>query len=141
MMYEFQVFYRQALAAPAEAAGGVSWPPMHSAPLLSMLVRAETPGEAGELVGQAPGVTVVNVGPGRPLVDWTKPMFNLQETAVLLGLSERTVRDRQAAGELPKPQHDGRTLFRIDDLERYRAKEMNQGKETKTYDVEPQKRR
>lgn len=123
LLYEFQVIYRHKPAAQASAV--LNWPSIESAPVQSMLVRSEKAEGAKALVEAAPGVSVVSVGPGWPLVDWNKPVFTLQEAAVFLGVSERTLRDYQAAGKIPKPQHDGRTLLRIDDLERYRVKMMN----------------
>jgi excisionase family DNA binding protein len=125
MLYEFQVFYRLAPSPAADSRGAtVSWPAMSTGPIHAIAVRAETPERAQRLVAPpGSGLVVVSVGPGRPLLP-EKPTFNLEEAAAYLDISKRTLRDLQAKGELPRPQRNGHSVFRIEELERYRAKNM-----------------
>jgi excisionase family DNA binding protein len=122
MLYEFQVFYR---VAPARAAEGTqpTWPAQTGGQIYSALVRAGGPDEAGRLITAAPGLVLVSVGPGRQLLP-DKPTYNLAEAAAYLDISERTLRDLQAKGELPRPQWNGHSLFRIEELEQYRSRSM-----------------
>jgi excisionase family DNA binding protein len=123
MLYEFQVFYRLAPSPAADApAGAVSWPAMTTGPVHAIAVRAGTSEEARKLIC-TPGLVVVSVGPGRPLLP-DKPTLNLEEAAAYLDISERTLRELQAKGELPRPQRNGHSVFRIEEVESYRAKCM-----------------
>ncbi len=125
-MYEFQVFYR---VTPPRAASGteLAWPTLTGGPIYSALVRAFTPDEAARLITAAPGLVLISVGPGRGLLP-EKPTYNLAEAAAYLDISERTVRELQAKGELPRPQRNGHSLFRIEELELYRSRSMKLGK-------------
>lgn len=123
MIYEFQVVYR--LTAPGGDGGPAamaSWPALSSGPLHTITVRAGAPEDAKQMV-LTPGLAVVSVGPGRPILP-EKPTYNLEEAAVYLDVSERTLRELQGKGDLPRPQKNGHTVFRVEELELYRSRAM-----------------
>jgi hypothetical protein len=88
MLYEFQVLF----TAGAE--------------LREQVVRAETEAEAEQRVRElVPEAQKVNVGTGRPLVDWNQPWFTTEEAAVRLRCSTSQISSLMATGELPKPRN------------------------------------
>lgn len=126
MLYEFQVFYRLGPSPAGDSpTSAVSWPAMTTGPIHAIPVRAGTQDEAQRLIA-TPGVIVVSVGPGRPLLP-EKPTLNLEEAAAYLDISERTLRELQAKGDLPRPQRNGHSVFRIEELETYRSRAMKLG--------------
>lgn len=94
MLFEFQVIYR---VGP-------------DAPLQSLLVRAEEGETAADLVKQSGGV-VLQVGTGRPLVDWDQPTWTRDEAAVFFRAKNPSFVDElMARGELPRSKN-GRPIF------------------------------
>lgn len=108
MLYTFQVFY-----------------PGSDNELRTVEVRAETADDACAVVEKA-GVKTCSVGPGLPVVDWTKPTLNKQEAAAYLDVSETKIWELQAAGALPRPNRHGHSVFSVQTLERYRREHMKE---------------
>lgn len=118
MLREFQVLYRVPLpptsVADMSAQSAVTWPaagpdPSVCAPLHSILVRAETEGEALDLV-QRGNVAVHSIGPGRPVLDWEQEIWNREEAAVWMHGHASKVDALMAKGFLPKAKN-GHPLF------------------------------
>ncbi|MEW6304391.1 MAG: helix-turn-helix domain-containing protein [Verrucomicrobiota bacterium] len=106
MIYEFQVLYRVRESGQAG----------------TIVMQAETAPEAAARL-PSDQFEVLNVGPGRAVIDWTQPVFNKSEAAAYLRCSESQVDLFMAQGVLPKAKN-GWPRFRRAELEAVIEKRM-----------------
>jgi hypothetical protein len=90
VMREFRCTYRRSLDGNG-----------HLGPLETVDVVALTEPGARAIVSQ-PDVSVIDVTEVKALIDWNKGVFNMEETAEILGGTFRKVQHWRAAGLLPE---------------------------------------
>lgn len=94
LAYEFHIFYRETKATGERAAFGR----VHS-----VTGCAQSEQELRQSLEDA-GLQVISISKLRPLVDWSKPYFNREEFAHLVGWSSATVSRQRGSGTIPRSE-------------------------------------
>lgn len=107
MFREFKVNYRLKEPEPCVMPDVAEMIPV--GPIYSVQVWAEDE-KAARAALESDGFHVVHVGPGLPVIDWNKPVFNREEAEIYLSATSSPFNELAGMGVLPSSQR-GRPLY------------------------------